>query len=333
MSISDQAAVYYEAAQSAVAMVELDDSGDNTFFESDDNFWSKKDGFAPVVRPDGVINGFAITPTGSNDEVAIAAGQVFQTGVQRSISATASLAIARPTTNDFKIVAVTLNSSQTVVAVEGTEGTSFSGTVGAAGGPPYVPEDSILLGHVQLSAQGAAAITSSEIKQIQGSSLEKFNYPLWSEKTYNVSEGVLGKAGVEFLSALPLIHTGDTPKKVYASYYTPEFSEIVDANNFTPPETTHSTTSTQVYGRTIGGSSETLNQASFEFYPEDGISDAIFQEKNNSLFFKFKQNRLSDPYLIQQGKFGISRNFPSDDLVIANATISAVEPAVEVITV
>lgn len=333
MSISDNALVEYEAAQSAVAMAALSDSGDQKFFQSPDNFWSNKAGFAPTVRPDGVINGFNITPDTVNDQVDVAKGEVFQAGVQQSISAEASLAIPRPTVSNYQIISVTVDNTQSVVVVEGTEGSVFASTRGAAGGPPLIPVGSVELGQIRLSSQTAGLILTTEIKQIQGSSQERYDYPLWNQKRINVTDGVLGYAGVEFLKALDKTHVGGIPKAVYAEYYTPEFAEVVDATDFVPPETTHTTTSTQVYGRTIGGSSETLNQATFTFYPEDGISDAVFREKNQNLMFRFKQDALNDPYLIMQGKFGISRSFPSSDLVSVAATISATEAAGEVVVV
>lgn len=330
MAISDDAIIYYEAAQTAVAMVELTDNGDQTFFKSADNFWSNKAGYKPTVVPDGVITGFAITPGTASDTVDVAAGTVYQVGVNQSISAAAATSIPRPSVSDYQILSVTVNSSQAIAVVEGTEGSAFSDTRDAAGGPPLIPVGSVEIGQIRYSSQTSAVVLATEIKQVQGSSMERFDYPLWAQKRINVDEGILGYAGVEFLSALPTIHTGGVTKSVYAEYYTPEFAEIVDATDFVPAETTHSTTSTQVYGRTIGGSSETLNQSTFTFYPEDGISDAVFKEKNSDLMFKFKQNRLDDPYLIQQGKFGISRSFPSGDLVKVDATVSSGSAASEV---
>lgn len=333
MPISDNAKIYYEASQNAVAMVALTDSGDQTFFKSADNFWSNKAGFVATVYPDGVVNGLEVTPDTTNDQVDVAAGYVYQAGVKQTIAASAGEAITRPSVSDYKISSLAVNDSQAIVEVEGTEGTSFSSTRGAAGGPPLIPVGYVEICQVRMSSQAAALFVTSEIKQIQGDSQERYDYPLWNVKRINVTNGVLGYAGVEFLSALPAIHTGAVPKKVYAAYYTPDFAEVVDGTDFVPPETTHTTTSVQVYGRTIGGSSETLNQSSFTFYPQDGISDAILREKNQDLLFKFKQNELNDPYLIMQGKFGVSRSFPPGGNVKADCTISAESAAAEVTAV
>lgn len=293
----------------------------------------QKSGFAPTVRPDGIINGFAVTPSSTADQVDVAAGTLYQVGVNHSVAAAAGTAITRPTVSNYKISSIVVTDAQAIDEVEGTEGTSFSSTRGGDGGPPLIPVGAVEIAQVRMSAQAAAVFTADEIQQIPGASQERFNVPVWTEKRINVENGVLGYAGVEFLSALPLIHTGSVPKKVYAQYFTPEFAELIDATDFVPPETTHSTTSTQVYGRTIGGSSQTLNQASFTFYPEDGISDPIFQEKNQNLIFRYKQDRLNDPFLIMQGIFGISRTFPAGDLISVSATISAESAAAEVTVV
>lgn len=330
MSISDDAIIYYEAAQTVVPMVELTDAGDQTFFKSADNFWSNKAGFKASVLPDGVINGFAITPGTANDTVDVAAGSGYQAGVKEEVSASSALSVPRPAVSNYQIISIVLTDAQAIAIEEGAEHTAFSAVRGADGGPPLIPVGYVELGQVRYSSQTPAVVLTSEIKQVQGDSIERFDYPIFSQKRINVTEGALGYAGVEFLSALPKIHTGAVPKSVYAEYYTPEFAELVDATDFVPAETTHSTTSTQVYGRTIGGSSETLNQSSFTFYPDDGISDPVFKEKNKELLFKFKQNRLDDPYIIQQGKFGVSRSFPSSDLVKVAATVSSNEAAAEV---
>lgn len=330
MPNASNAQLQYEASQSQVPMVALSDSGDATFFESADYIWSAKSGFTPDVKPDGVITGFSITPDAAADQVNIAAGTVYQAGIEQSISAAADEAIARPTLAYIKY-SVTVNSSQAIVVVAGAEHASaFSDTRGADGGPPFIPVGSVEIGQVWLSSASSAVITESEIKQVQGTSQERWDYPVWNEKRINVTNGVIDFAGIEFVAALPLTHTAGVPKAVYTEYYTPEFAELPDATDFVPAETTHTTTSVAVYGRTIGSSSSTLNQSTFTYYPKDGITDASLKEKNQNILFKFKQDRLNDPYILQQGTFGISRTFPAGDTIAVSATVSAETEAVEV---
>jgi hypothetical protein len=311
-------------------MVALSDNGDQTLFVSADELWSNKGGFTPDVKPDGIISGFAITPDALADKIDIAAGTLYQAGVKQTVSATDAEAIARPTLDYIKY-SICIDDSQAIEVVAGTEHASaFSDVRGADGGPPLIPVGSVELGQVWISSSSSAIFTTSEIKQTQGSTQERWDYPSWNQKRVNVEGGVMGYAGVEFVAALPAIHTGPIPKAVYAEYYTPEFAELPKATDFVPAETTNSVTSTQVYNDTIGASSSALNQSTFTFYPGDGITDAIFKEKNSNLFFKFKQNRLNDPYILQQGIFGITRTFPAGDSVSVAATVSAEVAAVDV---
>ena len=45
---------------------------------------------------------------------------------------------------------------------------------------------------------------------------------------------------------------------------------------------------------------------------------------------KFFQDRLRTPFILSQGKLGVSRSFPAGDQVTAACTVSAEEEAVEV---
>jgi hypothetical protein len=407
--MSDNAIIYKEAAQNAVAMVALTDSGDQLTFESADDLWSNKSGYAADVKPNGMATGGVITPGSASDQVAVAASTVYLAGVLTSVAADAALAVGRPdssylllsfaelgyteavvgdigetvsgtVTGDsgtlvaydntarqwivdpgagsdfdnategitigggtgagtlnavgvepaYMISSITIDSSGALAVVQGEQGTAFSATRGALGGPQVIPVGSVELGWVRYSSSTSASVLTSEIRQVIGTSKEMYNYPNWTVNRMSVENGVLGNAGVTFDSALPLIHTGGLPKRVYASYYTPEFAEIPDTTDFVPPETTHSTSSTQIYGKVKGSSSSSLNQGSFTAYLGDGISDSLISDKNEFLFFKFKQNRLNDAYILCQGTLGVTRAFPADDDPTAQCTISASVAAVEV---
>ena len=60
MATAENAKLQYEAGQNAVAMSALTNSGDETTFTSAAALWSGRGGFAPVVRPNGVLTGFAV---------------------------------------------------------------------------------------------------------------------------------------------------------------------------------------------------------------------------------------------------------------------------------
>jgi len=239
---------------------------------------------------------------------------------------------ARPS---HKINSVTITSAGAVAVVEGFEGLSLSTTRGAIGGPPYIPTTSIEIGQVKYTSATAGAVDADEIFQVPGTHQERWDYPAWNENRVSVESQVLGLAGITFLSALPLDHSDDAgvttaTKGVYAEYYDVLWAEVPNAENFVPPENSHSVSSKQVYGNTLGASSSSLGQGSFTFYPVDGVTDNLIKLKDETLWFKFMPSRYKDAYVICQGKLGISRTFPAGDNIAVACTISAEEIAQDV---
>jgi hypothetical protein len=324
MATAENAKLEYEAGQNAVAMSALTDSGDATVFESSATLWSGRSGYAPVVRPNGLLTGGAVTPGSGNNAVAVAALTCNLAGVVTAVGGNAALSVTRPATNVAKVLSITVNSSGALAVVAGTDGatTAFSETRGAAGGPAYIPVGSIEIAQVRLTTSTAAPVAASEIYSVVGLHVERADFPLYD---VHYDEGT-----VQFLAALPKIHTGDLPKGVFASYASPIFGEVALASDFVPPETTHSVSSTQVYGTTIGSTSSTLGQGSFTAYLANGVSDALVQLKNEKLWFRFYPDRYASPYILAQGKLGIARTFPAGDQIQAACTISAETSAIEV---
>ena len=328
---NDNAAVYAEMSQNLVSMVVLTDGGDQIKFNSADKLWSKRSGYAPDVKPNGVVTGFVVTPGATVDTVAISAGTCYLAGVLTSVSANSALSVPRPSTNNYQQIAVTVTFAGVLAVVEGTEHTAFSDTWDADGGAPLIPVGSILLGVVKYSAQSSAVISASEIKTTNNAYRESYSSPNWTVRSYEVENNALGYAGVNFDAALLACHTGGVPKAVYAEYYTPDFAKLAETTDFVPPETSHSISSTQIYGKTKGSSSSSLSQGSFTAYFEDGISDSLVAMKNNALFFKFFQDELiASKYILCQGKLGMTRSFSSKDDPQGACTISATDEAVEI---
>jgi len=322
MATAENAKLQYEAGQTSYAMSALTNSGDETTFTSSATLWSGKSGFAPIIRPNGVLTGGAVTTHATNDTVTVAALTCNLQGVVTSVNA-GTATISRGVTTDIcRITSITINSSGAIAAVAGADHTAFSATRGADGGPPLIPVDSIEIAQVRVGSVTAAAVASSEIFQVVGTHLERADFPLWDVD--------YGAGSVTFLDALPEIHTGPVCKKVYASYASPIFADVALASDFVPPETSHSVSSTQVYGTTLGATSSTLGQGSFTAYLNTGVSDALVILKNATLWFKFFPDRYASPYILCQGKLGISRTFPAGDSLQAACTISASEAASEV---
>lgn len=313
---AENAILYYEAGQNYVPMAALTNV-DNTKYTSPDEQWSGYEGKEPVVLPDGMATGGVIIPavSGSNDVVDVSAGTVYVGGQLVTVSAAVDLSLTRATPTDTHMICSVVVTSGSYAVVVGTDGTAFSETRGAAGGPPLIPVDSVEVGQVRMSANSAAAIVATEIKQVEGTHQERYDFPVLDE---NWADGE-----VDFTMAQPEIHTGGVARKVYASYYTPIFAEVPNASDFVPAEQNHSVTSTPIYGGTLGARSSSLGQGSFTARLLNGVTDNFVDEANKNLWFKFLPDRYRDEYILTQGVLGIARQFPAGNNIVANCTISA----------
>jgi hypothetical protein len=324
MPDASNAILKYEADQTAVAITELTNQGDNLDFRSANTLWSAKEGRVPVVTPNGIYDGgiMSAAVSGSDDVIDVTQCRAYLAGVLTTISASTDEAITRQSTSDYCIHSLQVTSGGAFSVVKGTEGSAFSETRGAAGGPPAVLVDSVELGQVRLSSQVAAPITADEIYQTQ-SHQERWDYPAWDVNYINVANGALGYAGITFISALPTIHTSSAVKDVYASWYTPIFSEIVDAYDWVPPANTITINSTEVYGRVKGGKTQSLGPGSFSAHLQDGVSDNILRHQNANIWFQFFPNRLNAPYQLAQGYMALTQSFPAGGNIEASFTVAA----------
>lgn len=324
MANAENAKLQYEGGQTATPMTALTDSGDAKLFNSGASLWSKRSGYEPVVRPDGLVTGGAasVAVSGSNNMVDLAALTANVGGDLKTVGAQTDLSVTRgAASNTHCITSITVTSAGAVVMVGGTASTAFSETRGAAGGPPYIPTTSIEIGQVRVTSITAAPIQASEIFQVVGVHQERADFPLYEVDYLN--------GNVQFSAALAAIHTGDVIKKVYASYAEPIFQELSKASDFVPSENSYSLNSTQIYGTTIGSTSSTLNQASFTAYLDDGVTDNLVGLKGESLWFRFYPDRYKTAHILEQGKLGISRTFPAGDEIQASCTISTSEAGTE----
>ncbi len=329
---AENAKLQYEAGQNLVPYTALTDQGDHKDFRGDDELWSNKAGFKPVIRANGVVSGGAITPGAAENTVAVAALKVNLNGAQVEVEADSAVSVPRPTSTHIKY-SITINASGEIAVVAGEEHTAFATDRGEDGAPPYIPLDSVEIGQVWLSSSDSALVTADEIKQVWGSHMERAEYPTHTIKHYNVSDGIIGCAGIVFASALPLIHSATSPvdgvaKAVYAQYYEPEFADIPKSSDFVPPGKSYSVSSKQIYQETMGNTSSSLNQGSFTAYLGDGSNDGLRRETGQCIFFKFFQNRLNSfPCVLSQGTLGYQLSYPAADHISAACTISAEKPA------
>ncbi len=326
MATAENAKLEYEAGQNAVAMAALTNSGNATTFTSAATLWSGKSGYTPVIRPNGLLTGGAVIPAvaAGNNNVDVAALTCNLAGVVTTVAADTDVAITRPATAVSKVCSVTVTSAGAIAVVAGTDGstTAFVETRGSAGGPPLIPVGSIEIAQVRVTSSTAAAITAAQIFAVVGTHTEMANYPLFNT---NYDAGT-----IEFLAALPLIHTASVPKGVYASYSSPIFSELSITSDFKPPANTHSVSSVQVYGSTLGSTSKTLNQGGFTVYLEDGITDPLVAQEGHLIWFRFYPDRYKSPYILSHGVLGLAEEYPPDAPINAKCTISASSAALKV---
>ena len=319
----------FEAGQSPAGYTALTDAGDNKTFNSAVALWSKRSGYAPVVRPNGVISGLVVSvaASGSNDVVDITSGKVYLAGVETEVSASTDESITRPSVSEYQKLSITVNSSGAIAIVEGTEHTALSTTRGADGGPPWIPTTSIEIAQIWYSSGTSAAVTADEIKQIVGSQREMYNSPVWTEYPFSVAAGVAGYAHVVFGSAMDEIHSDDAgsttaTKKVYCSYSTPSFSSVQISKDFTRPAESKTVNSEEYYGAAVGSVATSLGAGSFTA-KVSGLNDPLLSMEGESLFFKFFPDRLADPYVLCQGYLGVNETFETDGSIVADCTIAA----------
>jgi len=335
MANAENAKIQIELGQELTTYTAATDSGDHQIYNAG-TLWSGKSGFEPSVRPNGMVSGRNVLSSAStSDQVNVAAFTAYSKGSLKTVTATNST-FSRPTTGGAsKVVSVTMASDGSIATVAGPENAAgFASTRGSDGGPALIPTNSVEVGQLRVTSSTSAALATSEIYQVPGQHTERYDYPTWDE--YNVGFGVQADTPAEetahakFASALPQIHSNSITKQIYIQYYTPVFSDLSRAMDFVPIEESYSVSSTQIYGgRSVGSSSKSLNQGSHTAMLSDGVSDAIVQQKGETLTRKFFPDQNQTPYILDQGNLGISRTFPVNDQIQADCTISGESQSAE----
>ena len=330
MSTAKNAKIEIETGQAlSGAAAVMTDSGDHKIFTiSGGTLWSGKSGFTPSVRPNGIVSGRNLVGTAtSNDYVSVAAFTAYAKGTLYTVSG-ANIAVDRASAGKVKIDSVTMTSAGALAVVQGTEGDAFVvGTRATAGGPPLIPVNSVEIGQVHLTGATAALVTVAEIFQVVGQHSERYDYPTWQEFNVGLGESADTSAEkyahIKFDAALPLIHTGAVPKKTFMTYYAPQFTELTRTMGFRPVEQTHTVSSQEYYRGSIGSVSSSIGQGGFTALLNDGLTDGIVSEKDNTLTVRFYPDENKAAYSLTQGRVGLSRTFPFDNQIQAEVTISA----------
>lgn len=323
MATARKAQITYESGVTPHDMQAFTDTGDHKRYGIPDlDFWSLDDASAPDIRPDGVVNGFAITPavSGLADAVDVASGAVYIGGRLIPVIPKLDLVIDRGTTDSHLKSSIVVNDAGVITAIDGAEHTAFSEVRAADGGPPLIPVGSVELGQVHLTSLVSAAVDTNAIRQLWGIHQERADYPQF------VIDAVNGK--VEFESPLPANHTAGVTKAVHGQVAEPILSELIAATDFVPPAVTYSVASTQYYDRTIAAQSEGLQAGGFSFASQTGVTDTVLTRNGRRTWIRFKPNRMRPEHLLCNGVLGFSHSFPPASNITITATIAAEEAAV-----
>lgn len=332
MAILTTQTVEYESAATAVAFSAMTDAGAHTVYTTTNKPWSQASGYEPVIAPYGLMTGGTVIPAvaGTDDLVDVAALTAMMPGVASANATTGVVTVNAVTnqtctrgssTNTHIINSVTVSTAGAIAVVAGTATTAFSATRGAAGGPPFIPDGAIEIGQVRFTTTAAAAVASTEIYQVVGTHQERYDYP-----TYNAN---YLSGTVTFVTALPLIHTGSVPKKVYVRCATPVFAEISHAKDWVPAETANSTNSEAYYDGDLGAVSSSLGQASFTAALNDGVTDNLLGKLGQNLIFRFKPSRNGSAYQLTQGVLGVARTYGVKASAIGTFTVSPQQASVD----
>ncbi|MCP1496217.1 hypothetical protein J2Y86_000924 [Pseudomonas migulae] len=317
----DNQLLQYESGQNSFPMSELDNSGDNKTFQSQADQFSGATGFAPVVMPNGMLTGGQISVGTGSNKVKVTASTANLAGVKIVVPAS-ELTVTRASGGTCITASVTINAAGVYEIVAGLSGPARSDIRGAAGGPAFIPVDSIEVGQIELNSTAAAPVKDTEIKQSPGLNREVATSPVYSVDSSNGT--------VSFVSDLKLIHVGGKPKKVFASYAEPIFADVDLASDYQPSEESFSVSSSQHYGGTVGTTSKSLNGASFKAFLNDGISDPLIKLRGQKIWFRFYPDRYTMNYILEQGILGCSRKFPPGAKVEADFTISPEKSSINV---
>jgi hypothetical protein len=299
------------------------DSGDQKKFTYSGTLklFSLKKGQAPVVRPDGARSGLVITPAlaGGNNNVDVAAGAAFVGGKDLAISAATNLAMTRTAAGGtFQITSVVIDNAGVISAVGGTEGSAFSLTRGAAGGPPYVPVDKIEIGQVKLTSNTDAPILASEIDQ---NVMERYDIPSF----VTVPE----EAAIRMLTALDKRHTADVTKGIWVKHYEPVFNDIPEASNWKPVGVKADSKSGRTYDGVFSIGSKGLGEGSFDVLLKGENGEILSSVVNDTRWFRFYPDKFRTDHHLVCGDLTYDREYPPDNVMKASCKVNGVVAAIE----
>lgn len=186
----------------------------NRFYGHASKHWNGSK--APSFRPQGFIGSVDVSPVASvNDTVSITACQYYADNGSAQTMAAQRQALVRDATKN-QIHAITVNAATGSIGV--TTGVasvaSFSDTFGADAGPALLSVGKLCAVEIRLTPGAAGVVASGDIcvTNLAGELVqERADVP--SGEIFYLHGGVL------FSSALRACHTGNIPRKVFATFY------------------------------------------------------------------------------------------------------------------
>lgn len=327
MATARDALMFYEGGQDANPLELLVDSGDQQTFQISvfpvSNFRDVTTDSRPQVKLDGLATGGAITAAAAADQVDIAAGTAVITGGDIVFAQSLGLALARPTVDTHLIYSIVVDAAGVITAVAGAEGTAFSGTHGAAGGPAFTPVNQVKLGAVRLSSQAAAVILASEI-QTGGAFTEFTGAPAIREIDF-----ITGK--VVFQAPLPQFHTGNTTREVWLAPFTPQFFQFNATLDWVPADLTGTANTTQFYSGSISSVGQTTANATFTVLMDNGVRDDFLRLVSSEILIKYQPDSADGDHQLTIGTLFKAATNPVDNEIQATVTIIPKQPTVNVV--
>ena len=299
------------------------DSGDQQKFTYSGivKLFSMLKGQAPVVRPDGARSGLKVIPaiSGTNDLVDVAAGAAFVGGVDLAISASTDLAITRASAGDtFQIHSILIDNAGAITVLAGVQGTAFSTTRGANGGPPYVTVDKIEIAQVKLDSLTGAPVKASEIDE---NVRQRYDIPSFKLVPEEVT--------VEMLSALDKRHTGDTTKGIWVKHYEPVWNDIPEVSNWKPVDFTAESQKNLTYDGVSTFVRKGIGDGSFDVNLKGEAGEIMAQVIGGMRWLRFYPDKFKTDHHIVLGFLTYDRDHPPDDMMKASVTVTGSVAAIE----
>jgi hypothetical protein len=170
------------------------------------NLWNLAPAYAPVVKVNGVVSGCAVTPTATDNDVAVAAGVVNINGVAVTVSADAGTLLVRPANEKYAIYALSVAADGTTfTATKGADGDALDWTAyGGAGQPPLCPAANAVIAYIWLYDDADGVIPAAQISAGESANIAYDIDPI--------------RGNVILPTTLPASYTGAIRRPVCASW-------------------------------------------------------------------------------------------------------------------